>query len=374
MAPFSEDFGPFDGHVWLNCAHQGPLPKPSVRQAELALAQKVAPYRLPYESFEGVPSRLKTALASVIGCKPDEVILGNSTSYGLNLLAQGLPLKNGDEVLLVDGDFPASVITWLPLRQKGVEIRLLRPTTWPPSPQEISDALTSRTRVFCCSWVFSFFGSAIDVDTIGRICRERDVVFVLNGSQAIGARAIDVSVTPIDCLVGCGFKWLCGPYGTGFAWFRPDVLDSLTYDQAYWLVHSSPSPDYELREGVGAARYDVFGTANFLNFMTWTASVEYVSDKGLGRIQEYDDGLVQHAVDGLASAGYRLISPSHGPHRSTLVLFSHRDVSRNPDTHGRLREEGIHIEQRDEKLRMSPHFYNTPDDIDRALAMLSELA
>jgi len=373
MVTYADDFGPFDGHIWLNCAHQGPLPKVAVEQAELALSQKVAPHRLTYSAFDEVPARLKSALAGVIGCQPEEVILGNSTSYGLNLLVQGLPLTEGDEVLLVEGDFPATVISWLPLSKKGIEIRLFKPESWPPTPQDVANALTKRTRVFCSSWVFSFFGAAIDIDGIGALCRERGVTFVLNGSQAIGARDIDVSAAAVDCLVGCGFKWLCGPYGTGYAWFSPDVLESLTYEQAYWLAHASPrTPEYRLQEKIGAAGYDIFGTANFINFMAWTASVEYLLDTGIDNIQMYDETLVQRAVDGVTAAGYRLISPPEGRARSTLVLFSHEEESNNSQIHKELEQQGVHIELRDGKLRLSPHLYNTTEDIDRAIELLAE--
>jgi cysteine desulfurase / selenocysteine lyase len=375
MVSYSDDFGPFDAHVWLNCAHQGPLPKVAVEGAQLALEQKAAPHRLPSAAFEEVPARLKSALGSLIGCGSNEVILGNSTSYGLNLLVQGLPLEDGDEVLLVDGDFPATVITWLPLRHKGVTVRLFRPREWPPSPQEIEGALTDRTRVLCSSWVFSFFGSAIDIEAIGSICRERGVTFVLNGSQAIGVREIDVSSVPIDALVSCGHKWLCGPYGTGFAWMRPEILASLRYEQAYWLAHGGlREPSYELQRDVGAAGLDVFGTANFLNFMTWTASVEYLLDKGIASIREHDETLVGQVIEGITDAGYRLISPAAGPQRSTLVLFTHENAGRNPSIAKTLGEEGIHVAERDEKLRIAPHLYNTPEEIERTTTLLAALA
>lgn len=375
MLRYADDFGPFDGHIWLNCAHQGPLPKVAVEKAQEALQQKIAPHRLPYSAFDEVPARLKRGLASVVGCEADDVILGNSTSYGLNLLVQGLPLEEGDEVLLIDGDFPASVITWLPLRKKGIDVRLLKPREWPPSPAEIQDALTDRTRVVCSSWVFSFFGCAIDLDAIGKVCHERDAIFVVNGSQAIGARDIDLSTAPVDALVSCGFKWLCGPYATGFAWIRSEILATLRYEQAYWLAHaSSRAPEYELKDDIGAARYDLFGTANFLNFMTWTASIEYLLDKSIAKVQEYDEELVEETITGITGAGYRLVSPRSQPARSTLVLFSHQDPDRNPAIHQRLEQEGIHVAERDQKLRVAPHLYNTPREIERLVDLLAKLA
>jgi cysteine desulfurase/selenocysteine lyase len=113
------DFGGFDGRAWLNCAHQGPLPRVAVRAAERALAQKAAPHRLGDEAFAEVPRRLKGALGRLAGVPADQVILGNSTTYGLHLLTQGVPWRAGDEVLLVEGDFPATIVPWLPLAERG---------------------------------------------------------------------------------------------------------------------------------------------------------------------------------------------------------------------------------------------------------------
>ncbi|HEX2196071.1 MAG TPA: aminotransferase class V-fold PLP-dependent enzyme [Actinomycetota bacterium] len=369
------DFGPFDGHVWLNCAHQGPLPRAAVEAAEVALAEKRQPFRLTEETFEETPRRLKRALGRLVDVPPDEIILGNSTAYGLNLLVQGLPLRAGDEVLLVDGDFPSTVVTWLPLRKRGIEVRLARPPEWPPSPAWVDEQIGPRTRVFCCSWVFSFFGSAIDLDAVASACRDRDVLFVLNASQAIGARPLSLDAAPVDALVSCGFKWQCGPYGTGFAWIRPDVLESLTYEQAYWLGRgASRSSTYEIRDDGGAAAFDVFGTANFLSFRAWTASVELLLDVGIEQIAAHDDRLVERVAAGLVDLGFTLVSPRSGGSRSTLVLFSHRDPARNGAIKAALDESGVHVAERDGKLRISPHLYNTEEEVDRALDVLRDLA
>jgi cysteine desulfurase/selenocysteine lyase len=368
---YAHEFGPFDEHLWLNCAHQGPLPRKAVEEAERAVAEKIAPHRMRDEEFAEVPARLKRALGALINARPEDIILGNSTAYGLNLLVQGLPLVRGDEILLVDGDFPSTVITWLPLRKRGINVRLFKPVQWPPTADDIEDQMSPATRVFCSSWVFSFFGHAIDLDAIGRMCRERNTLFVVNGSQAIGARAIDISAVPVDALVSCGFKWQCGPYGTGFAWMGESLLDSLTYEQAYWLAHGGGrSTTYALREDLGASRYDVFGTANFLNFITWTAAVEYLVDHSIEAVERYDNDILNRLITGLRERGYVLISPASGPSRSTLVLFTHEDRARNEMINKALEDERIHIAERNGKLRISPHLYNTSEEIDRLLEVL----
>jgi selenocysteine lyase/cysteine desulfurase len=369
----SGDFGPFDGETWLNCSHQGPLPRVAVAAAEEAIRWKVAPSRLTTERFGGVPARLRGALGRLIGAPAQDVILANSASYGLHLLANGLPLREGDEVLLVKGDFPSVVLPWLGLERRGVSARLMEP---PLTPDALRNALTAQTRALCTTWVHSFTGRALDLAEIGSICRERRVDFLVNGAQAVGARPIDVSALPVDALISVGHKYLCGPYGTGFCWIRPELLETLELNQAYWLAMQTaddlgkdetlPSP----RADLGARRYDVFATANFLNFVPWTASVEYLLERGIAEIARHDADLVDRLVEGLARRGYDVLSPRKGPSRTTLVLASHPQRDRNADVHRTLLERDVHTAFRRGNLRFSPHLYNTAEDVDRALDSL----
>lgn len=372
---FSKDFGPFEGRVWLNCAHQGPLPRVAVEAASEALAWKIAPHRLTDDSFNHIPQSMKRALGQVIGASPEEIILGNSTSYGLHLLANGLPWQEGDEVLLARADFPANILPWLALRKRGVVIRFIQPRGAVPQADEVEEQITPATKLFCTSWVNSFSGHAIDLHAVGEVCRASDVIFVLNGSQALGARSLDISTSPVDAITSCGFKWLCGPYGTGFCWMRPRLLESLEYNQAYWLTMQkgrslNQMQEYTLRDDLGAAAYDVFCTANFLNFMPWAAAVEYLSAQGLEQIEMYDDMLVSRLINGLDLAKYQLISPQQGVTRSTLVILTHRKPERNIEIFDTLKREGIDIALREGNLRVSPHLYNTVDEIDNLLSIL----
>lgn len=369
------DFGGFEGRAWLNCAHQGPLPLVAVAAAERALADKAAPHRLGDETFTEVPGRLKAALGRLVGVPADQVILGNSTSYGLQLLVQGVDWRQGDEVLLVDGDFPATIVPWLALAERGVRVRLLRPQGAALDAGQLEAELTPATRLFCTSWVFSFTGHAVDLAALGRVCRRAGVTFVVNGSQAVGAAPLDLARLPVDALVSCGFKWLCGPYGTGFCWLAPDLLASLTRPPAYWLGHLAQhdlgqETELRLRGDLGAAAWDVFGTANFLNFRPWTASVEYLLGLGVDRVAARDQALVERFLQGLDPDRYRLVSPRSGPGRSTLVVLGDRRPGRTEALYRRLSGAGVDVALRRGRLRVSPHLYNTEADIDRALEVL----
>src|SRR5262249_22064641 len=152
----------------------------------------------------------------------------------------------------------------------------------------------------------SFSGAVCDLAALGMVCRSNGTRLVVNASQALGVRPLDVSAVAVDAVVGVGFKWLCGPYGTGFLWLRPALLQSLQFNQAYWLAQMTaedlgkPGSEVTRPKGPPTARtFDVFGTANFFNFKPWAAALEYLLDVGIASIEAYDQQLVGHFLDGL---------------------------------------------------------------------------
>ena len=382
--PLSTEFGPFHGRIWMNCAHQGPLPRPAQLAALEALDLKRAPARIPDSLFAEVPDRLRRALAQLVGGNPEEIALTNSTSYGFNVLAQGLPWKTGDEIVCLSGDFPATVVPWLPLERRGVRIRLLDVPDARLTSERLANEIGPRTRAVCMSWAYSFYGHAIDLNAFGQACHDRNVLFFVNGSQAIGARPLDVSRLPIDAISGCGFKWLCGPYATGFVWLAQGIIERLDYPQPHWLrlqlkeavakgVDLNRELDYSLPDETAADAYDVFCAANFLNFMPWTASIEHLIDVGIERIEAHDQALIEQLLNGLPSR-YRVVSPTASNERSTLVLITHEEKERNADLAAALQLRGIDVALRDDKLRISPHLYNSSVEVDDVLEALADLA
>jgi selenocysteine lyase/cysteine desulfurase len=158
---------------------------------------------------------------------------------------------------------------------------------------------------------------------------------------------------------------------------RPEVLDSLTFEPAYWLTQISKDElgkesNYRLRPVRDAASYDVFGTANFFNFMPLAASIGTLLGVGIDEIARYNDALVDRLVSGLDDERFDLVSPVSGQQRSTLVLIQPRDRSKSRVVHETLAANGVDVALRGDKIRFSPHVYNTEDDIDRALAVLDQ--
>jgi len=371
-----KDFGPFDGKVWLNVASEGPLPHAAVGALKDVLEWKLQPFQMTVPRFLSVPHQLKTAIGSLINVDPQDVILGNSATYGLQILANGLPLKEGDQVILMQNDFPTNILPWLALTKKGVNVRQVKAREHVLTPDELVENLTPNTRVVCLSWVHTFSGHKIDVIRIGEICRERGIVFILNCSQAIGAFAVDASRIPADAIVCAGYKWMLGPYGTGFCWIKPEVRNTLNYNHAYWQsvlneAQLVSTEEIVLPELKNARQYDVFGTANFFNYAPWTASIQYLTKLGMDKVEQYNQQLVGMIVDGIDPKQFKLISPAEPMFRSNLVVFSHLDPQQNEAVFNRLKDAGIFVALWKGNLRASAHIHNTRYDIEKFLRVVN---
>jgi len=336
---------------------------------------KTRPHLIGDEEFYRVPQRLRSALARLVNAREKDIALANSASFGLQLIANGLHWRPGDEVLVPDDDFPASILPWTVQERTGVVVRRIPTDEGALTADALASQLSGRTRVVCISWVNSFSGRVNDLRSLGSLCRSEGVLFVVNATQGLGSLTLDLGALAVDGVTSCGFKWLCGPYGTGFCWLHPDLQAQLESHQAYWLtlagerwnemdrVDDSPSRD------LGAARFDVFGTANFLNFEPWTASLEHFLDVGLEAIREHDAMLLDRLLAGIDAADWRLISGRAPSERSTMAVLEPRRRSA-AESMSRLATARIDVAERRGRIRISPHLYNSIDDIDRVLAVL----
>lgn len=361
--------------IWFDTAAQSPLPFVAVEAAMRALNWEARPDTMPLDADVVVPRRLKEAISALIGAQRDEIVLGNSATYGLNLLAQSLKLKEGDEVVLVHGDFPSTILPWLPLVQSGVSVRLISPSDQHLSVDDVRGALSPRTKVFAASWVNSFTGAVMDMNAIGEVCRKSSVTFILNASQAVGALPIDVSQAPVDAVVSCGQKWLCGPNGTGFCWVSGALRDRLQLVQIYYKTAQAANGatsmrDYRVADGRGGAGMDVFGYGHFMSFGALAAAVELLTSIGPNIIANYNRDLVERILDGLDRKRFGLIGPKQTGSRSALVLLKVLDGS-TEHVCAALAGAKVKFSLREGNIRLSPHFFNTASEVDAVLAVLN---
>lgn len=354
--------------VWLDTAHQGPLPRRARQALDRALGWKLDPSGLTDDAFFDVPERLRGALAQFLGASPEQVVIGNSASHGLHLLADGLDLAEGDEIVLVEDDFPATVLPWLPLRERGVRLRFL-PRRAGLSLEAISEAVSARTRVVCVTWVDSFTGHVLEAEPLGELCRSRGVVLVLNATQGLGVRPAPIRIPGVQAVCSAGYKWLCGPYGTGLCWIAADLLPRLSTGRRYWLPRArvggleglvgladEPAPD-------GVRQHDVFCTASFFNVLPWTAALEHLIEIGIDRVAAHNRSLVSALRRVVVEAGHHVVGEEDTS--SPFLVFSPGSDHDAEALEHRLRSEGIHVSLREGRIRVSPHVHNDLQDVAR---------
>jgi len=378
MLDVRSQFSLSSDRVWLNASHQGPLPNRAAEAVTEMVRWKQQPHHLVKPGpFTDVPERLRSMLSRLLSVPTEQLVLANSSSYGIHLVANGLDLAPADEVIVAANDFPSDVLPWRRLGSAGVVLKQLRPAGQVLTVAEIAAEITPRTRVVCLTWVHSLSGQVINLDAIGDLCRESGVLFVVNGSQGVGAIPISPGDHPIDVFTGVGFKYLCGPYGTGFCWLSQRAFDRVESNKLYWL--SSLTADDLAAEELDldsiespsdARRHDIFGTANFFNFAALAESIELVVETGVDRVWAHNLRLAERLVAGIDRSRHE-IQDRGDESRLSAILFL-RPVGRSLDEAAALlADAGIDVARRRGMIRVAPHFYNGNDDIDRAIATLN---
>ncbi|MCP5031604.1 MAG: aminotransferase class V-fold PLP-dependent enzyme [Actinomycetia bacterium] len=353
------------------------MPTRGVTAVERMVRWKTQPHHLqPSRAFSDLIAELRCRLADLVGAQVKDVVLANSASYGLHLLANGMGLEAGDEVVVAANDFPSDLLPWLRLQQHGVIVRQIRPTKPVATADEVRSAITHRTRAVCLTWVHSFSGQMIDLEGIGSLCREAGVLFIVNGSQAVGAIPLDVKQIPIDALSTVGFKWLCGPYGTGFCWLGERAQEKVAPTKLYWLNTLSTDdltkPDIDLSDidPPETGRHDIFGTANFFNNAPFAESVDLINSTGVPAIHDHNLELAAQLIAGLDHNRFEVQDRGPSKQRSGIIFVRPLDASADR-TSARLAAGGIDVAQRSGMIRLAPHFYNTVAEVGHVLEVMN---
>jgi selenocysteine lyase/cysteine desulfurase len=282
----------------------------------------------------------------------------------------------GDEILLTEGDFPTDIYPWLPLKKNGVIIKMIQPGSGKVRLEDVSKLVTGKTKLICLSWVNSFDGHVIELDEIGHYCRQRGIIFVLNGSQAFGYKPLNLAEMEYpDVAFGCGFKWLLGPYGTGFGWMKEEFRDSLILNRYYWLnqYHESLSKlkSYEVNEPENYL--DIFNTANFFNYIPWEASLRYLSEVGIGKIQDHNREIFNFIISNIDRKHYEFISRQSTAEFSSFIVLQPVGNKNAMAIQQELIKKGVFISLREGNLRITPHIYNSLAQAEYLVTTLNDL-
>jgi selenocysteine lyase/cysteine desulfurase len=325
--------------------------------------------------------------ARLINAHEDEIALVESTTHGLSLAANAIPLERGDRVLLSDLEFLEVAVPWLQKkREVGVEIDLVPNRNGRVHADDIADRMGPRTKVLAISSVQWSNGFRCDLNALGTLCRERQVWLVVDAIQHLGTVPLDVKATPVDFLACGGHKWLNAPFGAGLLYVRRGAMERLRPPLAGYLSLTTPeggwgqyfqtptiSPLYDYRFVEEAHRYELGGTANYPGAVGLRASLRMINELGAERRAQRIYELTERLIQGLTGLGVEIVTPVEPEHRSGIVTFSVGSAEQNIALMDYLLDHKVLVSVRYTSLvggvRVSCHFYNDLNDLDRLLEL-----
>jgi len=372
MDDYRSKFAGFSPLTYLDCACQGPLPLASVERIHRAADLKARPDRLTSSDYFRLPERVRARIAGLTGAAPEEIALTTSATQGIGIVAAGLTLGPGDEVVVASSNFPSNLFTWLQLRRKGVNVKVIHPGREDVTPDLVLPALSARTRVLALDWVSYSTGLAIDLVPFGSLVHDCGGIFVVDGTQGVGANHLDLHSLPVDVMACAAYKWLLGPYGTGFAYVARSLLDKLDLSVVNWYSVEGAEdfdalPDVEFKLVHGARVFDAGETGNFINLHGLEASLELVEEFTVPKVHSHCRRLLKHLAEGLRERNYGLSAAALPGHESTILSFSAADAAATAVVHQKLLQNQVVVSLRGGMIRVSPYMFNDVSDIDRLL-------
>lgn len=318
----------------------------------------------------------RVVAAELIGAKASEIALIGPTSVGLSLVANGLPWQAGDEAVSYLDDYPANVYPWSDLERHGVVLKRLQPASLGEiTPELVEAALTPKTKLVALASCHFQSGYRIEIDRIGRMLRERGVLFCLDAIQTVGA--FETRVDHVDFLSADSHKWMLGPMSAGIFYVREELQDRLRPSLlGSWNVRS---PNFIAQEEIaferGGRRYEP-GALNISGILGMKAGIDLIQEIGLPAISAQLLKLKARLHAGLAPQGFTFLGPDpQSIHASAITTVQHPQRSLE-DIAKHLNEQGITPSLRHNRagqplLRFSPHFYNTEAEMDRVAEVIA---
>jgi cysteine desulfurase/selenocysteine lyase len=360
--------------IYLNNASVGPLPERTRRVLETFNRKRAAPFQLPDRDLVGIMAESRRLAAELIGAHPAEIALTINTGFGLSLAARALPLRSGDIVLASDREFPANVYPWMLLKDIGVTLELA-PTTaegWPDEEYLLERLQDQRVRVLAVSLVQFSNGYTVDLARLSAATRASGTYLVVDAIQGVGHIPVDLGQTPVDVLACGAQKWLLSPWGSGFVYVRQELVRELRPAITGWMAFEGTDDFTRLTEYNDTLRGDArrfeLITLPYQDFAGMNASLGLLLGLGIHRIGKHLRTLHQPVVAWATQSGARVVSPP-GERTSGILCVAPANVGA---AFRALKAARIICSMREGAIRLSPHAYNTGDEMERVVEVLEQ--
>ncbi len=361
---------------YLNCAYLSPQLK-TVETAGIAgVRRKSLPTEVLPEHFFGEVETLRARVGQLVNASADRVAFIPAVSYGVALAVHNTPVRSGQNVVIPGEEFPSNLYHWREkCREVGAEVRMVpRPTdvqnagqAWNEGVLEAIDADTALVTLTAVHWTD---GTLFGLERIGARAREVGAMFIVDGTQSVGARPFDFAAIQPDLLICAGYKWCLGPYSYGFVVAGDRMLEGKPIEMNW--INREASEDFSqlinYRDGYrpGARRFDVGEHSNFILVPMLSEAIRQILEWGPENIQAYCAGLVRQVTGLLAETEFALAPAQE--HAANIFGIHLPDPGKAPHILAELKRREVYVSLRGDSVRVSPHLYNTAED----MAVLAE--
>lgn len=320
-----------------------------------------------YEVLDGT----RKLFASMINASKEEVALTSHTSEGINIIANMLNLKPGDNVVITSLEYPSNYYPWVHLQRNEIEVRVANDVNGAIGLEEIDKLIDRRTRAIAVTHVAFSSGFRLDLEKLGQYTRAKEILFIVDGSQSLGALPLDVRACQVDFLACSCFKWLMAPLGTGLLYcrkelitrFEPAYVSSMSYERKLL------SEDLNVSQLRGdAMRFMLSGNFNLFGFRGLMGCLEYILNLTVRELAERVLYLSGYLIEGIKRLGVEVVTPEERERRSGIVLFR---TNKLDEIFEELKRRGIVTAKRSGGIRVSPHFYNSTGELDKLIEAVS---
>ena len=351
---------------YLNNAAVAPPPAATIAAIQSQLTDVSENGIVNFRRWLATKERTRQLLAAMLGARPEQVAFVRNTSDGLSTVANGLRWQPGDNLVTFRNEFPSNVYAWLRLSDAfGVEVRMAEERDGRVDLNELLGLIDSKTKLVAISQVQYASGFRADLERIGRAARDHDALLVADVIQGLGVIPTDVSAELVDVAAGACHKWLLTPEGVGFLYLSDRARERIQPTLVGWI--SVPDPDDHGNFSQGWNRGTLAwetgsGPAALIHGLE--QSLKLLTETGVDRIQAYLETLSDHLCERLANKPYRIISSREPKEKSQIVCIQHTYGLSPMDLYAHLKDRGIITAPRRDGLRISPHLYNTPAEIE----------